>query len=68
MKDPCEMCLVKACCRIRDTLMWWGYGCDIHELFRMWKSLLNNCDDFNEFLVHLTKKYGNSRMKDVKGR
>lgn len=42
MHNPCETCLVKACCLIRQKTVWYDCGCDPYELYRIWKTFNKN--------------------------
>jgi hypothetical protein len=65
-KDPCETCLVKACCKIQKYTVWWNCGCDLYETHRLWKCLLNYCNN-NKHLTSLMIN-NNPRMKQLKER
>lgn len=64
--DPCKTCLVRACCKIPKYVIYWKCGCDLYESYRIWKSLLNYCDN-NEHLTHIMVN-SNPRMQDLKER
>ena len=65
MKDPCEICLVRACCKI-PNIIYWRCGCDVYEIYRIWKSLSNYCSN-NKYLTSLMIN-SHPRMKQLKVR
>ena len=65
-KDPCETCLVRACCKIPKYVIYWKCGCDVYESYRIWKSLSNYCNK-NEYVTNLMMS-SNPRMKQLKER
>ena len=65
-KDPCETCLVRACCKIPKYVIYWKCGCDAYEMHRLWKSLSNYCSN-KDYLTSLMIN-SNPRMKQLKER
>ncbi len=67
-KDPCEMCIVKACCKIPLHVIYWRCGCDAYEMHRIQKHL----DSLGNTRKLTLKDYGvtfyNNRMKQLKER
>ena len=66
MKNPCKMCLVRACCKIPKYIIYWNCGCDIYEMYNLWKSLSNYCSN-DKYLTSLMID-SNPRMKQLKER
>lgn len=62
MKDPCELCLVKACCKILKGV-WFDCGCDPYEIYKTYQSLYKYCSH-NEYLTQLMMDQ-NQRMKKI---
>ncbi len=65
-KDPCETCLVRACCIIPKYIVWWKCGCDPYEAYKIWQLLYNHCSK-NDHLTNLMFK-NSPRMKQLKER
>ena len=62
-KDPCETCLVRACCGILEKIMWYRCGCDDYEIYKTWQSLIIYCD-YNEYVAQLMAD-NHPRMKEL---
>lgn len=63
IKDPCETCLVQACCEIREKTVHVKCGCDVYEVYKTWKYLFNYCSH-NEYLTQLMMEH-NPRIKKL---
>jgi len=64
--NPCEMCIVRACCKIPKYFIWWKCGCDSYEMYRIWKSIYSYCGN-NKKIAYLMIN-NNPRMQYLKER
>ena len=62
-KDPCETCLVRACCKIQEFAMWWKCGCDIYEIYKLWQHL-----SYSSIQSYNNTRIMDRRMKQLKER
>ena len=70
-KDPCEECLVRACCKIQEFAMWWKCGCDPYELYKLWQHLSYHRNDehqYSRIQSHNNARIMDRRMKQLKER
>lgn len=65
-KDPCEMCLVRACCIIQSDFEFWECGCGPYEIYRIREFLANPESHYvlsnNSIMIY------NNRIKELKER
>ena len=55
MKHPCESCLVKACCKIKNLPYFYKCGCDKIEIYRT-LNMLNSVFKGGFAYINLTKR------------
>lgn len=57
LTDPCNSCLVKACCKIYRDKQIYRCGCDVYEIYRI-KIMIKDYDD-----LKLSFPYTNLRSR-----